>query len=76
MNTLDHEVGGELAARLEQLYIYLIDEYIAANINSSAKPLENALGILTTLRNAWVQAVDSEKIGRCADARRQMVLQG
>jgi flagellar protein FliS len=76
MNTLDHEVGGELTARLEQLYIYLVDEYIAANINNSAQSLENVLGILTSLRAAWVQAVESQKIGRCSDPRRPTVFQG
>jgi flagellar protein FliS len=57
MNTLDHEAGGEQATRLEQLYFYLTNEYVTANINNSAQPLENALGILTTLRDAWVEAV-------------------
>jgi flagellar protein FliS len=57
MNTLDHEVGGEMAGRLEQLYIYLIDEYVAANVNASEQPLQNALGILTTLRDTWAEAV-------------------
>ena len=42
---------------MEQLYIYLTNEYSGANINNSAQCLENALGILTTLRDAWVEAV-------------------
>ena len=56
MNTLDHDAGGAMASRLEQLYIDIINEYIDANINSSAQPLENALEILTTLRDTWVEA--------------------
>jgi flagellar protein FliS len=58
MNTLNHEVGGEVSRRLEQLYIYIIDEYIAANINNSPRALENALRILTVLRDTWVEAIE------------------
>lgn len=58
MNTLNHEIGGDISRRLEQLYIYLIDEYLAANINNSTRPLENALKILTILRDTWVEAID------------------
>ena len=58
MNTLNHEVGGDISCRLEQLYIYIIDEYIAANINNSPRALENALRILTVLRDTWVEAIE------------------
>ncbi|WP_298438417.1 flagellar export chaperone FliS [Geobacter sp.] len=58
MNTLNHEVGGDISRRLEQLYIYLIDEYLAANINNSPRSLENALKILTILRDTWVEAIE------------------
>ncbi|AJE02400.1 flagellar export chaperone FliS [Geobacter pickeringii] len=58
MNTLNHEVGGDISRRLEQLYIYLIDEYLAANINNSPRSLENALKILTILRDTWIEAID------------------
>ena len=58
MSTLNHEVGGDISRRLEQLYIYLIDEYLAANINNSPRSLENALKILTILRDTWVEAIE------------------
>ncbi|BEH11563.1 MULTISPECIES: flagellar export chaperone FliS [Geobacter] len=58
MNTLNHDVGGGIAQRLEQLYIYVIDEYINANINNSPRALENAIRILTVLRDSWVEAID------------------
>lgn len=58
MNTLNHEVGGEISRRLEQLYIYLIDEYLAANINNSPRSLENTLKILTMLRDTWIEAIE------------------
>lgn len=58
MNTLNHEVGGDISRELERLYIYLIDEYLAANINNAPRSLENALKILTILRDTWVEAID------------------
>lgn len=58
MNTLNHEVGGDISRQLERLYIYLIDEYLAANINNSPRSLENALRILTILRDTWVEAIE------------------
>ncbi len=58
MNTLNHDVGGEISQRLEQLYVYIIDEYTAANVNNSVKSLDNALRILTILRDTWAEAID------------------
>jgi flagellar protein FliS len=61
MNTLNHEVGGEIAHKLEQLYIYLLDEYVAANINNSVQSLENAVRILTFMRGTWSEAIEIVK---------------
>lgn len=61
MNTLNHEVGGDIAKRLEQLYIYLIDEYIEANVNNSQKSLQNTVHILSMLRDTWMEAVEQVK---------------
>lgn len=58
MNTLNHDVGGDISRRLEQLYIYLIDEYLKANMHNSIKSLENAVKILTILRDTWVEAIE------------------
>jgi flagellar protein FliS len=58
MNTLNHEVGGDISRQLEQLYNYLIDELIAANIKNAPEPLENAVRILTTMRDTWVDAAE------------------
>lgn len=66
MNTLNHEVGGEVARNLEQLYIFIIDEYLKANINNSPQSLENALRILGMLRDTWVEAIEIAKRERLA----------
>jgi flagellar protein FliS len=61
MNTLNHEVGGEIARNLERLYIYLINEYVEANIQNSPKALENAIKILTMMRGTWAEAIEIVK---------------
>ncbi|RNC67273.1 MAG: flagellar export chaperone FliS [Desulfuromonadales bacterium] len=58
MNTLNHEIGGDISRRLEQLYIYLIDEYLRANIQNSPQALQNAVRILTILRDTWLEAIE------------------
>lgn len=61
-NTLDHKVGdGELAKQLEQLYMFITDQFTKANINNDAKPLQEALKILETLYQGWKQAVEQIK---------------
>jgi flagellar protein FliS len=67
MNTLNHDVGGEISQRLEQLYIYLIEQFTQANINNSTKSLESAIEVLVILRDAWVDAVALQKTEREAD---------
>ena len=60
-NTLDHKIGGEVAARLEQLYMFLTEQYTKANISGSAEPLKSNLKILETLYEGWVGAVEKVK---------------
>ncbi|HTP66863.1 MAG TPA: flagellar export chaperone FliS [Geobacteraceae bacterium] len=58
MNTLDHEVGGAIAGRLTQLYMYIINEYVRANVNNSVDSLENTVKILAMLRDTWAEAIE------------------
>ncbi len=60
-NSLDHKVGGELSAQLEQLYMYMTDELNQANIQNKVEHLDNVLKILDTLYDGWKQAVEEIK---------------
>jgi flagellar protein FliS len=60
-STLNHEVGGDLAANLEQLYMFITDQLTQANVNGKVEHLENALRVLTTLYEGWTQAIDKIK---------------
>ncbi|HEX2770597.1 MAG TPA: flagellar export chaperone FliS [Geobacteraceae bacterium] len=61
MNTLDHDTGGVIAARLEQLYLYIINEYVQANVNNSVSSLGNTIKILSMLRDTWAEAIEIVK---------------
>lgn len=73
MNTLNHEVGGDIAVQLEQLYNYLIAELVAANIKNAPQHLENAVRIMTSMRDTWVEAAEIAKREREVGAARPMV---
>jgi flagellar protein FliS len=60
-NTLDHKVGGPIAAQLEQLYMFITEQYTKGNISGDSQPLKDALKILETLYEGWVQAIDKIK---------------
>jgi flagellar protein FliS len=60
-NTLDHKIGGDLAVQLEQLYMYITDQYIQANTKNDPQHLENVLKILNTLYEGWVSAIEQLK---------------
>lgn len=60
-NTLDHNVGGDIAKQLEQLYMFITDQFTKANLNGDPEPLRAALKILETLHEGWRGAVEKIK---------------
>ncbi|HVK62451.1 MAG TPA: flagellar export chaperone FliS [Bdellovibrionales bacterium] len=60
-NTLDHKVGGEISKNLEQLYMFITDQYTQGNISGDPQYLRNALKVLETLYDGWVKAVEQLK---------------
>lgn len=60
-NTLNHEVGGEIAANLEQLYMFVTEQLTKSNATGDKKPLEDALRIMETLYSGWVEAIEKLK---------------
>lgn len=64
-NTLDHKVGGDVSIQLEQLYMFMMEQYTKSNISGDPEPLKSNLKLLETLYDGWVQAV--EKIKRDAE---------
>jgi len=57
-NTLDHEIGGEIAANLDGLYTFMLKELTTANIKNDPKPIETTCTMLCELRATWAEAID------------------
>lgn len=60
-NSLDFEVGGDVARELSSLYDYMIYSSTQANIKIEKEPLEGVLNVLNTLYDGWANAVRSLK---------------
>ena len=58
-NSLDFEVGGEVAKELSGLYDYILFASTQANIKMDKEPLEGVLGVLNTLYEGWSEAIKS-----------------
>lgn len=57
-NTLDHEVGGGIAANLDGLYSFMIRELTQANLNDDMEKLKVVEGLLVDLRQTWIEAIE------------------
>ena len=60
-NTLDHKIGGEIAASLEQLYMFITDKLVQANIENKREHLVDALKVTETLYSGWKEAIEKLK---------------
>jgi flagellar protein FliS len=60
-NSLDFEVGGEVAKELSALYDYILYASTQANIKIKKEPLEGCLKVLNTLYAGWAEAIKSLK---------------
>jgi len=55
-NTLDLNSGGDLARELDRLYTYINSRLLDVTVKRDATGLEEVKKLLTTLREAWIQA--------------------
>lgn len=60
-NSLDYDIGGNIAVELSSLYDYLMYASTQANIKIDKEPLEGCLKVLITLYDGWNEAVKSLK---------------
>ncbi len=67
-NSLDFEVGGDVARELSSLYDYVLYSSTQANIKIDVEPLEGCLRVLTTLYDGWAQAIKSLKTDKSGNA--------
>jgi flagellar protein FliS len=60
-NSLNHNVSQDLCKNLEQLYMFITDQFVQANITGNPKHLRDALKVLETLSDGWNQAIEKLK---------------
>ncbi len=64
LNSLNFEVGGEIAKNLEYLYSVMVDNLTVANFEHVVEPLQLNLKILDKLRMAWEGVLQQLKEGK------------
>lgn len=57
VNGLDREKGGDIAINLGQLYAYIFQRLVEANMAHSVEPIDESLHIVSDLRDAWSRAM-------------------
>lgn len=65
-NSLDYEVGGDVAKELASLYDYILYASTQANIKIDKAQLEGCLKVLTTLYEGWAEAIKNLKTVKSA----------
>jgi flagellar protein FliS len=66
--SLDLKVGGELAKNLSDLYAYMTQRLIQANLNNDPAALEEVGQLLQQLGEAWASLVPNTNTAKPADA--------
>ena len=66
LNSLNFEVGGDIAKNLEYLYSVMVDNLTVANFEHVTEPLKLNLQILEKLQIAWEGVLTQIKDGKAA----------
>jgi flagellar secretion chaperone FliS len=66
--TLDHEIGGQIAANLAGLYDYMLRELLQANLHDDGERLTRVKGLLADLRLTWLEAIEKVHAEKAAPA--------
>jgi len=60
-NSLNHEIGGEIAENLDALYSFMIRELTLGNLHKDTEKLRVVERLLVDLRATWGEAVELNK---------------
>lgn len=60
-DTLDGDETNEISANMFALYEYMIDRLTTAHLQNNSEILDEVAGLLTPIRDAWVQIPDAAK---------------
>ncbi|WP_253297928.1 flagellar export chaperone FliS [Paenibacillus sp. MSJ-34] len=64
MACLNEDEGGEIAANLRNLYLYMIDRLIQSNIKKDGEPLTEVVEMLKEIQSAWEQIGKDVTLGK------------
>ncbi|MCW5933023.1 MAG: flagellar export chaperone FliS [Fimbriimonadia bacterium] len=62
MSSLNLQEGGEVAENLLQIYAYLYNQLVEANLNDQRETLEHVRHLLSELREAWDTIASQEEV--------------
>ena len=65
-NSLDFQIGGEVAKNLERLYSYMVEQIVQGNINNDSTKFDQARNMMETLLEGWKGAVEQLQAGKRA----------
>ncbi len=68
-NTLEHNIGGEIAAELDALYQFHMQELDRARTDNSNKHLKFVEEFLVEWRETWLEVIDINRTGVAATAK-------
>jgi flagellar protein FliS len=55
--SLDMERGGEIAANLRNLYLYMLDRLTQANVTNDARIVDEVTSLIAKIKSGWDQIV-------------------
>ena len=58
-STLDMEAGGSIAQSLDALYTFVIDRLTTASFKQDPRPVDEAIRVVTILREGWIGIAQS-----------------
>jgi len=60
-STLDRDRGGDVAAELDRLYIYITSKVLEGSTKLQTEPVEEAIKLLNVLLSGWEEIVKKEQ---------------
>jgi len=51
--SIDADKGGEIAANLDDLYSYMLQRLIDANVGNAVEPLDEVMSLMVEIKGAW-----------------------
>ena len=64
--SLDEENGGPIARQLRELYDYVEQRIVLANLRNDARLLDEAVALLSELRGAWLELAEGSERRKAA----------